>query len=221
MKPKPERFCFCILGWYFMEEFYEKVYRIDADKYIISHRGKEFFNSTNGLYQAIRKDLYFCENQGLEWGGYYQFNEMQFYKNYDFVIYCHDDLIIKNTSFVDAIKKKFLDPRIKVVGNGKNGKDWEFKFGKYKDRMMFEEDDDFVVRTVRGSFFAAKTEIFSVIGNFPVHWRAKTMKKGNISLRNFGYLVSKHFGRDSITYLEEQSWLETQYLVELRRGKVH
>jgi hypothetical protein len=86
--------------------------------------------------------------------------------------------------------------------------------------MFFHDDEDFIVRTVRGSFFAARPEIFAVIGNFPVYWRAKKMTHGNISLRNFGYLVTKHFGADSISYLEPESRLETKYLIELRRGEM-
>jgi len=138
---------------------------------------------------------------------------------YDFVIYCHDDLIIKDLGFVSALRKKFEDPKVKVVGNGRNGSDWEFRFEKYKDRLAFEENDDFIVRTVRGSFFAARAEIFKTIGNFPVHWRVKKMSHGNTSLRSFGYVITKNFGREAITYLAD-SHLETKYLVEMRRGEV-
>ena len=63
--------------------------------------------------------------------------------------------------------------------------------------MFFQENYNFLVRTVRGSFFAAKTEIFSRIENFPVRWNtAKNLKRANVSLRNFGYLITKHFAKD-------------------------
>ena len=136
------------------------------------------------------------------------------------MIYCHDDIEIKDPSFPAAIVEKLRDERLMVVGNGNNGVDTEFAFGKYRHVMRGHEDDDFLVRTVRGSFFAARTAIFGRIGNFPVKWNAseQKMKKGNISLRNFGYIVTKTYGREAIDYLEPESWLDTRYLVELRRG---
>jgi len=129
-------------------------------------------------------------------------------------------VIIKDMTFPQAVCEKLGDGAVKVVGNGNNGADSEFRYGKYRHVMRWEDDDDFVVRTVRGSFFAARTEIFDRIGKFPVHWEAseRNLKKGNISLRNFGYIVSKTYGVDAITYLEPESWLETRYLVEMRRG---
>ena len=214
------RFCFCILGWYFFEDFYEDIYKIKCDKYIICHRDRDFLiKAKERLFEKIKNDIHFCPNLGLDWGGYYQFNEKNYHQNYDFVIYCHDDLVIKDLSFVQAIQEKFQHEKIKVIGNGKNVTDSEFTYEKYKDRMFFRDTDDFIIRTVRGSFFAARTEIFSKIGNFPVYWRTQKLKKGNISLRNFAYLVTKNYGIESIVYLDQDSWLETKYLIELRRGE--
>lgn len=212
-------YCFCILGWHFYEEFYEQLDRIAGDKYIICHRAHEYFAERPRLFEKLRAGLHFCPNRGLEWGGYHQFIEMKLHEPYEFVIFCHDDIVIKDARFVAALAEKFRDPEIKVIGNGRNGTDWEFRFEKYKGRMPFTDEDDFIVRTVRGSFFAARSEIFQTLGNFPVYWPAKTMKQGNLSLRNFGYLVTKNFGRESITYLAPESWLETKYLTELRRGE--
>ena len=143
---------------------------------------------------------------------------MNYYKNYDFVVYCHDDVIIKDLRFVEAVEEKFQDATIQVIGNGNNGRDSEFKYKKYKNSMYCGDTDEFLIRTVRGSFFAARTKIFATIGNFPVYWGSNTLKKGNISLRNFAYLVTKHFGIESITYLNKDNWLETQFLIEFRRG---
>ncbi len=210
--------CFCILGWHFYEEFYESLYQVEGKKYIISHRPREFLAPLS-LYAKIQHDVFCCENRGLEWGGYQQFNAMKLYEPYDFVIYCHDDVVLKDLGFVGALRKQFEDPKVKVVGNGRNGSDWEFRFEKYKYRMPYTEADDFLVRTVRGSFFAARSEIFATIENFPVHHLSKKMSNGNISLRSFGYLVTKHFGREAIAYLED-AHLETKYLVEMRRGEV-
>ncbi len=212
-------YCFCVLGWHFYEEFYEQLYRIPGKKRVICHREREYFAERPRLFEMLQADLHFCANRGLEWGGYHQFIEMKLHEPYEFVIFCHDDIVIKDAGFVAALAEKFRDPKIKVIGNGRNGADWEFRFGKYKDRMAFEDNDDFIVRTVRGSFFAARSDIFAVLGNFPVHWPAKTMKKGNLSLRNFGYAVTKKFGAESITYLEPERWLVTRYLIEMQRGE--
>jgi len=215
------RYCFCILGWHFFEDFYETIYKIKGDKYIISHRDCEFLTKEKTeLFEKIKNDVYFCPNRGLDWGGYHQFNELNFYKNYDFVIYCHDDLVIKDMNFVEAIEEKFQEPSIKVIGNGNNGPDTEFRYAKYKAGMLVKDDDDFVIRSVRGSFFAARTAIFSQIGNFPAHWYADNgdLESGNIALRNFAHLVTKNFGLESIAYLDADNRLETRYLLEMRRG---
>ena len=217
--------CFCVLGWYFYPEFYKKLYEIDGDKFIISHRDTVFLQDLGNLFdrdlfEKVNQDIYFGDNRGLEWGGYHQFIEMNTYRNYEFIIFTHDDIVLKDPGFVEIFARRFADDRnLQVIGNGKNGKDWEFRFEKYKDRMFYQDADDFIVRTVRGSFFAARTSIFEKIENFPVKWKTKTPKKGNISLRNFGYLITKNFGRESISYLNDHAWLETEYVSEMVRGK--
>jgi hypothetical protein len=146
---------------------------------------------------------------------------MGFWESYDFVIYCHDDLVVKDPPFADAVADRLADPRVMVVGNGCNGSDTEFRLGKYNARLGIADSDDFVVRTVRGSFLAVRREVFRRIGNFPVHWKTeRKIEKGNRSLRRFGYHVTKEFGRDAITYLEPNSWLDTRFLIELRRGEL-
>lgn len=209
--------CFCLLGWHFFDDFYESLYRVEGKKYIICHREREQVERLP-LWPKIQQDIFFAPNRGLEWGGYHQFVEMKLHEPYDFVVFLHDDVVIKDENFVAAVRAKFSDPGVKVVGNGRNGRYWEFRFAQYKERMFFEEADDFIVRTVRGSFFAARSEIFRTIGNFPVLWRAKKMTNGNVSLRNFGYVITKNFGRESIAYLAD-SHLETPYLAEMRRGQ--
>ena len=215
------RYCFCVLGWHFYPDFYRDLYRIEGDKYIISHRDLSFLAAERGdLIDLIGRDTYILPNRGLDLGGYYQFNELFEPRKYDFVIYCHDDLVIRDPGFVQVIIKRFRDSRLKVIGNGNNGVDSEFKYGKYRDRMFWPDTDDFVIRTVRTSFCAVRPDIFDELGNFPVYWKAsaKKIRKGNISLRNFAYIVTKTFGIDSITYLEKDDWLKTRYLEEMVRG---
>jgi hypothetical protein len=213
------RHCFCVLGWHYHREFYEALYRIPGDKHIVSHRDGAFV-AASGLLPLIGGDLHTMPNRGLDFGGYHQFNKLVGVSNYDFIIYCHDDVRIKDLRLVDALCDRFADPAIMLVGNGSNGTDAEFRFAKYRRRMFWDDDDDFIVRTVRGSFFAARSEVFRRIGNFPVHWKAssRNLRSGNVSLRNFCYLVTKTFGIDSITYLEPDSWLNTRFLTEYRRG---
>lgn len=212
------RYAFCVLGWYFYKEFLDALYTIDCDKYIVSHRDREFVEALPH-YEMIKDDVMYGPNKGVSWGGYYQWHATHKHRDYDFVIYTHDDMTIKDPGLGEAIAAKFEDPEVMVVGNGNNGSDTEFLFGKYRDRMYLDDDDDFVVRTVRGSFFAARTSLFDTIGSFPVYWKTTDLKKGNISSRNFAYLVTKNFGREAITYLEPESHLETKYLVEFLRGE--
>jgi hypothetical protein len=214
------RMCFCVLGWHYPDDFYERLYQIPLDTFVISHRDAGYL-AGRPLLERIRSDLHIMPNEGLDWGGYEQFNELIDLSRYDVVIYCHDDIEIKSTAFPAAVVEKLRDPRVMVVGNGNNGADSEFRYGKYRHVMRWRDDDEFLVRTVRGSFFAARTEMFDRIGGFPVEWAAseKKMKKGNVSLRNFGYIVTKTYGREAIDYLEPESWLETRYLIEMRRGE--
>jgi hypothetical protein len=215
------RYCFCVAGWYFDREFFEALYAIEGDKYVASHRDPAYFDTVD-LPPGVREDLMVFPNHGLDWGLYYQFIEAVDVSPYDFVIFIHDDVVIKDPTFPQALAEKFADPRIKVIGNGRNGTDAEFRFEKYKDRMFWQEEDGFLVRTVRGSFFAARSDIFPVIGNFPVFWKVKPgpkQNKANISLRNFGYIVTKHFRLESITYLDEVNYLDTRYISELVRGE--
>jgi hypothetical protein len=212
--------CVCVLGWHYLDDFYRRLYEVDIEKHIISHRPEGYLAGSE-LIELIGADLRVAPNEGLDWGGYYQFNEATELSKYDAVIYCHDDIVIKDNAFPQAVAGILRDERVMVVGNGNNGVDTEFRFSKHRADLRGEESDDFIVRTVRGSFFAARTRVFSLIGNFKVKWNAseKKMKKGNVSLRNFGYLVTKTFGRDAIAYLEPDSWLDTRYLTEMRRGE--
>lgn len=214
------RIALCVLGWHYPEDLYRGLYTLGLDMTIISHRD-EAYVSRLPYYDLIRDDMLCAPNEGLDWGGYHQFNERTDLTSYDAVIYCHDDLTIKDARFADAVAEKLSNDRVMVVGNGSNGVDSEFRFEKYRHILRGEEDDGYLVRTVRGSFFAARPDVFERIGNFPVEWSAseRKMKRGNISLRNFGYAVTKAFGRDAIDYLEPESWLETRYLAELRRGE--
>jgi hypothetical protein len=211
--------CLCILGWHFCEDFYTSLASVPGDKHIICHRPREFVARLAWLRTECR--TYLCENRGLDWGGYHQFNAMGFWESHDFVVYCHDDLVIKDARFADAVAERFANPSVMVVGNGNNGSDTEFRLGKYNARLGIDDSDDFMVRTVRGSFLAVRSEVFRRIGNFPVHWKTeRKIEKGNRSLRRFGYHVTKQFGREAITYLGPTSWLDTTFLIELRRGEL-
>lgn len=216
------RYCFCVLGWYFYEDFFAQLYSMPGDKYVVSHRAQAWLDAAT-LPPGVRDDLIVFPNVGLDWGLYYQFKNRVDVTQYDFIVYIHDDVVIKDTSFPARLEAIFAaDEGIKVIGNGKNGNDWEFRYGKYCKRMLWPDADDFIVRTVRGSFFAARTDIFGAIGgNFPVWWRVTPgpkQNKANNSLRNFGYIVSKVYGRDAITYLDWDNYLDTPYLSELVRG---
>lgn len=216
------RYCFCVLGWYFYEEFFSSFESLPGDKFIVSHRTAEWLDAAD-LPPGVERDrIQIFENIGLDWGAYHQFNAANDLRPYDFVVYIQDDVIIRDPSFIDRCAELLSRPGIKVVGNGKNGTDWQFRYEKYRDRMFWPDDDDLVVRTVRGSFLAVRTDVFDVIGNFPVYWKVTgglKQNKANISLRNFGYLITKHFGADAITYLDWDNYRQTAYLAELVRGE--
>jgi hypothetical protein len=213
--------CFCVLAWYFYEDFFESLWRLSGDKFLITHRSKEWLDA-NRLPPGVREEIRVYENVGLDWGAYHQFVASTDLSPYDFAIFIQDDVVIKDGRFAQRCAELLADPRVMVVGNGKNGTDWQFRYEKYRERMFWPDRDDFIVRTVRGSFFAVRTEVFKTIGNFPVYWHVTggpKQNKANISLRNFGYLITKHFGADAITYLDWDHYLDTPYLSELVRGE--
>jgi hypothetical protein len=214
------RCCVCVAGWHYRPDLYDALLQLRVDKVVINHRPPGFLKNIEA-YDSIKDYVYTFPNRGLDFGAYHQFNESFDRRRYDFVVYCHDDIILKSASFAEVLEERFSDPGVAVVGNGYNGKDAEFAYKKYRRRMLWEDADDAIVRTVRGSFFAARTSVFDRIGNFPVDWRASSvnMRRGNNSLRNFAHLVCKALGRESIQHLDSERWLDTQYLTELRRGE--
>jgi hypothetical protein len=215
------KYCYCVLAWYFYEDFFESLGSLSGDRFIITHRSKGWLDA-NPLPSGIREQVRVFENVGLDWGAYHQFVAATDLTPYDFVIFIQDDVVIKDSRFPQRCADVFQDPGIKVIGNGKNGTDWEFRYEKYRDRMFWPDSDDLVVRTVRGSFFAVRTDVFQKVGNFPVYWDVTggpKQNKANISLRNFGYLITKHFGADAITYLDWDHYLDTPFLNELVRGE--
>ena len=39
------RYCFCVLGWYFYEDFIAQLYSMPGDKYVVSHHDEAWFES--------------------------------------------------------------------------------------------------------------------------------------------------------------------------------
>jgi hypothetical protein len=82
----------CIAGWYFCKEFLE-FFTNDKDVYIVAHRP--------GV--SLNIPCIVIENLGLEFNCYDYFVKNVWDKKSD-VLFCHDDIKIKDITFIDDIK---------------------------------------------------------------------------------------------------------------------
>jgi hypothetical protein len=83
----------CIAGWYYFKEFLE-YFSNYKDVYIVAHRSGDFLNIPCTI----------IENIGLEFHCYDYFVKNIWDKRSD-VLFCHDDLKIKDISFIDNLKE--------------------------------------------------------------------------------------------------------------------
>ena len=56
------RLCFCVLGWHYLDDFYERLFESPLEKHIISHRDESYLVG-RALRELVRNDLHVMPNQ--------------------------------------------------------------------------------------------------------------------------------------------------------------
>ena len=214
----------CVAGWHFNEEFYYRVSRLPkSEVFVVSHRPPEAVPPY--VFDHIQSsNIFFESNLGYDWGCYQQFLRTGIWREYDYVFFMHDDIVIKDIEFIQQCARELETS--KVVGNGRVAL-WDVptniaeSYSVYYAHSSFKPPRSFRHDGVRGSFFATTSEALHLLEAFEVFWDPfhLTAGFGNFSARascgKWQYLLGDQcFGFLSDTYCE------SDYISELvRDGK--
>ena len=215
------RVAICVTGWHYPEAFYRQLCsRKDVDVYVVSHRGRDEVSSW--LTDLVPPHhIFFEPNLGYDWGCYQQFLDRGIWRQYRYLIFMHDDLLIHSMDFVEECIRR-LEEGWYVIGNGLNSTkmDWPrthlFTYG-HSDWTPVSRD--FMHQTVRGSFFAIKRETIEQMGKLEVFWdRFKlNIRFGNWSLIASCGKMQDLFGDRCFSFLGDV-YRHSIYIDEHERG---
>lgn len=211
---------FCVLGWHFQRHVLEQLTSIArADVYILSHRPiSEVPDFVPGLIRADR--IIVRPNVGYDWGGYQQFLETNVWRNYRYVFFLHDDLVISDVSFVERCIK-MLDEDKRFIGNGLIRQDhWpQSRAECYAHASWGPPSTKWRHRVIRGSFIATTRESLELLNGFDVFWDGLRLSIGfgNWSLIATCGKMQHVFGSEFVAYLGD-SYCGSPYITELRAG---
>ncbi|MBI2608837.1 MAG: hypothetical protein HYW47_04465 [Deltaproteobacteria bacterium] len=212
----------CIVGWHFNKEFYNNLAHLKTDLYLISHKEDNTPQWTQGIFKKNR--IFIEKNIGYDWGAFQQFYEKGIWKNYDYVLFIHDDIEILDDSFLSVLELKFKEG-YHAVGNGRNDlrKNWpQIQRSAYAHSDWLPPSRNFEHETIRGSFIALSHTVLSKIDKFEVFWDPYhlTMKYGNASLiANCGKMQYVMGDQKIFTFLSEE-YLKSDYVIELERNNM-
>jgi hypothetical protein len=217
----PKR-AFCIIGWHFQEEFFQKVLSIpEVDIYLVSHKSQNlippFIIETLGESRILSR-----ANIGYDWGCFQQFLNSKLWKQYEILYFMHDDIEILDIGFPQACEE--LLQKHAVVGNGGGtgpASNTQVKKHPYAYAHSSWKPDslDFQHKTVRGSFFATTREVLERIGKFEVYWDpfVLNIEFGNWSTKASCGKLQSAFGEECFGYLS-RTFGSSAYIRELYRG---
>jgi len=210
-----------VAGWHYSKEFYDHICKIpQAQVFVISHRPLRQVPSWLFDYVDPRR-VFFEINVGYDWGCYQQFLTKGIWQQFDYVVFTHDDVLVKDVGFMDKCIE-LCEQGHSVVGNGRvaprsnypNTHAQCYAHSSWKPpSRQFEHD------VVRGSFFVATQEAVNRLGRFEVFWDPLRLTSGfgNWSARatcgKWEYLC----GEKCFGFLSDR-YCESDYLVELVRG---
>jgi hypothetical protein len=214
------RTAICVAGWHFRPQIFDRLLALpDCDTYVVSHRTLN--DIPKDLLARLGTDRILVRpNLGYDWGCYQQFLETNIWRDYEMTIFMHDDVVIRDTRFVDACAAKLAEGH-GVVGNGRVGARYpyprsrphEFAHARWKPPHNFFHD------CVRGSFFAASLSALTALEAFEVFWDPYhlAMTMGNHSLRASCARWESRLGPRCFAFLSDE-YLSSEYLVEDERG---
>jgi len=214
------RTAICVTGWHFWPQLFDTLLALPGcDIYVVSHRPE------SEIPQALRDRLgpgriLLRPNVGYDWGCYQQFLETGIWRDYAVTVFMHDDIVIKDTGFLDACKA-LLEEGYGVVGNGRVGARYpyprqrpdQFAHASWKPPVTFFHD------CVRGSFFATTRAALEALETFEVFWDPYhlSMTLGNCSLRASCARWEARLGPRCFTFLSND-YLRSAYIDEDERG---
>ena len=213
--------CICVAGWHFTPDFYKRIHSVsDIDVFVISHKSAEQIPAKVKEH-IMPSRLIVRPNIGYEWGCYQQFLETGLWKDYDFLVFMHDDIeILRDDYALAAIN--LLSDQIVLVGNGRNSPvvDLPSRSRQSYSHASWIPPVDFEHDTVRGSFFVMSRETVARMCRFEVMWDARhwDMEFGNWSLRASSAKLHHLFGYPCFAFLSEE-YRVSEYLVEHERGQ--
>jgi hypothetical protein len=217
---KRQTVCLCIKGWHFPPEFYRTIKQIpDVDVFVVSHKPAAM--TPTWLRTMLPASQILIEPDcGYDWGAYQQFIDKQFYRDYEYVIFMHDDIVIKDPSFIQASIQKLCDGH-SVVGNGKEPGilSWTEISEAYAHSTWQPPDASFSHGSVRGSFFATTTAVLDKLGQFEVYWDRWLLNDdfANWSLISSCGKLQHLLGDRCFGYLSDTQ-LDSPYMLEFVRG---
>jgi hypothetical protein len=211
----------CITGWHFHEAFFRQLTTIpDVDAFVVSHRAKS--DVPDYVFQCIPvENIFFEPNVGYDWGCYQQFLDREIWRDYQYLFFMHDDIVIRDTGFI-ASTVELLDYGKKLVGNGRDSDKDNFPktlSAYYAHSHWKPPNRDFRHRTIRGSFFGTTNQTLQELGNFEIFWDKFKLTEGfgNYSLVASCGKMTALFGYESIGYLSLER-NKSRYIIELVRG---
>ncbi len=214
--------CVCVTGWHFPPATFEKLGGLaEADVYVISHRPEDAIPAA--VYDHIPAErILIRPNYGYDWGCFQQFLETGIWRNYDYIVFMHDDVQILRMDFMQAAIS-LLSDQIILVGNGRNSERsaYHAKEGYWHAHSSWIPPIDFQYDTVRGSFFVMKRSTVAMMEQFEVMWdrRRWHVGFGNWSQRASCAKLHHLFGFPCFAFLSEE-YSRSEYLLEDERGGV-
>jgi hypothetical protein len=209
-----------VVGWHYNLSVYQEIAKIRGvtSLYVSSHKKKvEAFKK---MVEKAGFKISEFENKGFDWGAYQQWLDLGLWKQFDYVFFMHDDILVKNYELVNECLKIFKTKDINIIGNSKNANgynDWGETHSAYYNHSDWKPSLGFKHLTVRGSFFGVKKSVLEAInGKFEINWKAENLRSGNTSLVATCGKIAELAG-NKFHYLSE-TYLESPYLMELERG---
>ncbi len=211
----------CVAGWHYNRDLYAELHTLpQAQVFVVSHKPPRQVPSW--LFDYVKREQVFFEpNLGYDWGCYQQFLIKGIWREFEYIFFMHDDLVIKNPGFIERCIE-LLDSGKKFVSNGQNSvkTDWPMTHcAVYAHSRWKPPSRHFRHDTMRGSFFATARQVLEQLDAFEVlwDWLHLNIRYGNHSLLATCGKIQAMFGDNSFGFLSD-TYLESEYILEMQRG---
>ncbi len=206
-----------VAGWYFEDyrKLYKDLLRFKKNVIVASHKKipsdikKNFkcveyenFGGVPALYQKVWSDF-----------------KNSFLSETDYLLFMHDDTIIKNIHFIEKINELLINfdcisnsQELPVLNNFMTIRNLDRYVKSDWYEKLNNNYDDFQYKIIDFRCFAIKYEILNKLNGFEDLYLGKNLRDTNISLRLFSAKYSYFFGYEKMTTLTD-NWLESEYFI--------